>query len=159
MKFAFALWITILGAFDASVWATAMWCILGYFTDVSWLQWFGICIPIRFIWNLFSANSVNIHTKQDFLFRIRLELLSAGIASFFAVTTSIIPTIPAIALLSLLEVWTNLKTHWFHTWLFVACAVYIFTKAESKRQLAARKVARTAQKDVIRPCSVRVIDV
>ena len=136
-----------------------MWCILGYFTNVSWLQWFGIFIPIRLIWNMSSGKSVNIHTKQDYLFWIRLELLSAGIASFFALTTSIIPTIPAIALLSLLEVWTNLKTHWLHTWLFVACAVYIFTKAESKRKIAAHKVARTAQKHAIRRCSMRVIDV
>jgi len=159
MKFVFAVWITISGVFDASVWATAVWCILGYFTNANWLQWFGILIPIRFIWNMSSAKSVNTHAKQDYLFWMRLELLSAGIASFFALTTSIIPAIPAIALLSLLEVWTNLKTHWFHTWLFIACAVYIFTKAESKRKLTAHKVARTAQKDAIRPCSVRVIDV
>ena len=136
MKFVFLLWITICGIFDAAVWATGAWCILYYFTDVLWSECFWVFIPIHFIWNLSFVRYVSTHTRQDCLFYLRLELIFVGFALFHALITSTVPTAVAIILLSVLAVWTNLETHWLHTWLFVACAVYIFARWSGKRRMA-----------------------
>jgi hypothetical protein len=136
MKFLFLLWITIRGTFEASVWATAVWCILYSFTNILWLQCFWVFIPIHFIWNIFFVEYVRTHTKQDCLFYMRRESMLVGLSIIHAIIISILPTIAAIVLLSLLEVWTHLETHWLHTWLFVACVVYILSRASGKRTTA-----------------------
>jgi len=136
MKFLFLLWITIRGTFEASVWATAVWCILYSFTNILWLQCFWVFIPIHFIWNMSFAKYVRTHTKQDCLSYIRQESILVGLSIIYAIIISILPTIAAIALLSLLEVWTHLETHWLHTWLFVACVVYNLSRGRGKRTIA-----------------------
>jgi len=136
MKFLFLLWITIRGTFEASVWATAAWCILYSFTNILWLQCFWVFIPIHFIWNMSFVEYVRTHTKQDCLFYMRQESMFVGLSIIHAIIISILPTIAAIVLLSLLEVWTNLETHWLHTWLFVACVVYNLSRASGKRTMA-----------------------
>ena len=136
MKFLFLLWITIRGTFEASVWATAVWCILYSFTNILWLQCFWVFIPIHFIWNMSFVEYVRTHTKQDCLFYMRQESMLVGLSIIHAIIISILPTIAAIVLLSLLEVWTNLETHWLHTWLFVACVVYNLSRGSGKRTMA-----------------------
>ena len=157
MKFVFLLWITIRGTFDASVWGTAVWCILSYFTNVLWLQCFCVFIPIHFIWNMSSIEYVRTHTNQDCLFYLRLESTLVGFAIILALVTSIIPTLAAILFLSLLAAWTNLETHWLHTWLFVACVVYILARGSGKRKMASilargrgrRRMAVPAERSVL----------
>ena len=136
MKFLFLLWITIRGIFEASVWATAAWCLLYSFTNVLWLQCFWVFIPIHIIWNMSFVEYVRTHTKQDCLSYMRIESMSVGLSIIHALILSILPTIAAIVLLSLLEVWTNLETHWLHTWLLVACIVYSFARRSGKRRIA-----------------------
>jgi len=136
MKFLFLLWIIIRGTFEASVWATAVWCILYSFTNILWLQCFWVFIPIHLIWNMSFVGYVRTHTKQDCLFYMRRESMLVGLSIIHAIIISILPTIAAIALLSLLEVWTNLETHWLHTWLFVACVVYSLSRGIGKRRMA-----------------------
>ena len=130
------LWITIRGTFDASAWATAVWCILGYFSNVLWLQCFAISIAIHLIWNWPFVEYTRIHTKEDCLIYMRRESMLVGFAIMLAPILSIIPTIAAIVLLSMLEVWTHLETHWLHTWLFVACVVYNLVRSRGRRRMA-----------------------
>ena len=80
MKFIFLLWITIRGTFDASVWATAVWCILGYFSNVLWLQCFAISIAIHLIWNWPFKEYTRVHTKEDCLIYMRRESMLVGFA-------------------------------------------------------------------------------
>jgi hypothetical protein len=136
MKFIFLLWITIRGTFDASVWATAVWCILGYFSNVLWLQCFGISIAIHLILNWPFVDYTRIHTKEDCLIYMRRESLLVGFAIMLAPILSTLPTIAAILLLSMLQVWTHLETHWLHTWLFVACIVYNLARSSGTRRMA-----------------------
>lgn len=136
MKFLFLLWITIRGTFEAAVWATAVWCILYSFTNVLWLQCFWVFIPIHFIWNMSFVEYARTHTKRDCFCYMLIESISVGLSIIHAVIISILPTIAAIVFLSLLEVWTNLETHWLHTWLFVACVVYSLSRRSRKRRMA-----------------------
>ena len=71
MKFLFLLWIIIRGTFDASVLATAVWCILSYFSNVLWLQYFGI----------FYRNP--LHLKNEFL-EIYWHSYEAGLLGLYA---------------------------------------------------------------------------
>jgi hypothetical protein len=136
MRFLFLLWITIRGTFEASVWATAAWCILYSFTSILWLQCLWVFIPIHFIWNISFVEYARIHTKRDCFSYVRIESMLVGLSIVHAVIISILPTIAAIVLLSLLEVWTHLETHWLHTWLFVACVVYNLSRGSGKRRMA-----------------------
>jgi hypothetical protein len=136
MKFLFLLWITIRSTFDASVWATAVWCILYSFTNVLWWQCFWIFLAIHFLSNRSFVKYVSTHAKRDCLSYMRIESMLVGFAIIHALILAIIPTVAAIVFLSLLEVWTNLETHWLHTWLFVACVVYILSRASGKRRMA-----------------------
>jgi hypothetical protein len=136
MKFLFLLWITIRGTFDASVWATAVWCLLYSFTNVLWLQCFGIFLAIHFIWNLSFLKYISTHTRQDCFSYLRLELVLFGLSILYAPIISILPTVGAIVLLSFLQTWTNLETHWLHTFLFVTCVVYNLLRGREKRRMA-----------------------
>ena len=136
MKFLFLLWIIIRGTFDASVLATAVWCILSYFSNVLWLQYFGIFIAIHFISKMSFLKYIGTHTKQDCLDYMRIESALVGLSIVHALILSTLPTVAAIVLLSLLEVWTRLETHWLHTWLFVACVIYNLSRVSGKRRMA-----------------------
>ena len=74
--------------------------------------------------------------KRDCFSYVRIESMLVGLSIVHAVIISILPTIAAIVLLSLLEVWTHLETHWLHTWLFVACVVYNLSRGSGKRRMA-----------------------
>ena len=124
------------GTFDASVWATAVWCILGYFSNVLWLQCFAISIAIQLIWIWPFKEYTRIYTKEDCLIYMRRESMLVCFAIMLAPILSIIPAIAAIALLSMLELWTHLETHWLHTWLFVACVVYNVARSSGTRRMA-----------------------
>jgi hypothetical protein len=101
-----------------------------------WAEWFWVFIPIHLIWNLSCVEYVRTHTKRDCLFYMRQESMLVGLSIIHAIIISILPTIAAIVLLSLLEVWTKLETHWLHTWLFVACVVYNLSRGSGKRRMA-----------------------
>jgi len=149
MKFLFLLWITIRGTFEASVWATAVWCLLYSFTNVLWLQCFWVFIPIHFLWNMSFVEYVSTHTKQDCLFYMRRESMLVGVAILLAPIISILPTAAAIILLSVLQVWTHLETHWLHTWLFVACVVYILSRGSGRRRRAVPYPSRRSSRGII----------
>jgi hypothetical protein len=185
MKFLFLLWIAITGIFDASIWATAAWCVLYSFSNVSWLQCFWISLAIHFIGNLSFIKYTSTHTREDFFSYIRRESRLVGLYIVSAPVISILPTVAAIVLLSLLQVWTNLETHWLHTWLLVTCLVYNLLRRRGTRRMALQaqsklskrpgsvwklradpgfqkppgKVARSARKTTNSPRSARVIDV
>jgi hypothetical protein len=159
MKFLFLLWITIRGTFDASVWATAAWCILCYFSNVLWLQCFGMFMTIHFVSNMHLVNYINTHTKQNCLIYMRIESVLVGLSIALGLILSPLLTVGAIALLSVLQVWTSLETHWLHTLLFVACVVYILSRADGKRRMATLVNPRSAKSTASRPDFVRVIDV
>jgi hypothetical protein len=133
MKLLFLLWIAIRSTFEAAVWATAVWCLLYSFTNILWPQCFWVFIPVHLLWNMSFVEYVSTHTKQDCLFYMRRELMLVGLAVLLAPIISILPAVAAIVLLSLLQVWTNLETHWLHTWLFVACIVYMLSRGSGKR--------------------------
>ena len=67
--------------------------------------------------------------------------------------------IAAIVLLSLVQVWTNLETHWLHTLLFVACVVYSFSRAKGKRRMVVLANTRSTESATRRARVMRVIDV
>ena len=159
MKFLFLLWVTIRGMFDAAVWATAIWCILCYFSNVLWLQCFGIFIAIHFLANMPLANYTKSHTRQDCLHYIQIEAGQVGLSIFYGLIVGPLITIAAILLLSLVQVWTNLETHWLHTLLFVACVVYNFSRAKGKRRMLVLANTRSAQSTTRRARVMRVIDV
>src|ERR1700730_17519900 len=54
-------------------------------------------------------------------------------------------TVAAILLLSVLQIWTNLETHWLHTLLFVACVVYNCSRTRGRRRLAVLANTRSDQ--------------
>ena len=136
MKFLFLLWIAMAGIFDASIWATAAWCVLYSFSSVSWLQCFWISLAIHFIGNLSCIKYISTHTREDFFSYIRRESMLVGLFIVSAPIISILPTAAAIVLLSLLQVWTKLETHWLHTWLLVTCLVYILLRVREARKMA-----------------------
>jgi hypothetical protein len=123
------------------------------------LQCFWVFIPINFVWNISVMKYASTHTKQDCLFYMRRESMSIGVALILALATSIIPTVAVILLLSLSELWTNLQTHWLHTWLCVTCILYIFVRGREKRKMTTHTRARTVQNAARRSRFVRVIDV
>jgi hypothetical protein len=186
MKFLFLLWIAMEGIFEASVWATAAWCLLYSFSNISWLQCFWISLAIQFVGRFSCAKYVKTHSREDCLSHIRRESRLVGLHIISAPILSILPTVAAIILLSLLQVWTQLETHWLHTWLLVTCLVFIFLRACEARKMALQaksplrpngaveqpdregwlasrkpqgKAAGPARKATRGPRSVRVIDV
>jgi hypothetical protein len=158
MKFAFLLWVALWSVIDASIWATASWCLLGYF-NILWFQCFWVFMLAHLVWNIPAIKYGSTQTNEDCLLYMRRESMSIGVAFILALGTSIIPTAVAILLLSMLERWTNLQTHWLHTWLCVTCALYIAAKASEKKRMTTYTRARTAQNAVGRSPFGRVIDV
>jgi hypothetical protein len=136
MKFQFLLWIAMVGIVDASIWATAAWCVLYSFSTVSWLQCFWISLVIRFIGSLSFVKYIRTHTREDCFSSIRRESKLICLSIISAPILSILPTVGAIILLSLLQVWTNLETHWLHAWLLVTCLVYVLCRVREARKMA-----------------------
>jgi hypothetical protein len=159
MKLLFLLWITIRGAFDAAAQATMVWCILCYFSNVLWLQCLGIFLALQFISNIRLVNYIKTHTEQDCLIYVRLESALVGLSIIHGLVLAPLLAVPAIVFLSILQVWTNLETHWLHTLLFVACGIYNFSRTSGKRRMAVMAKTRSARDVTGRPPSVRVIDV
>jgi len=100
-----------------------------------------------------------IRTNEDCLLYMRREAMSIGVALILALPVSIIPTAATILLLSLLELGTNLQTHWLHTWLCVTCLLYIAAKASQKKRITTYTRTRTVQDAAGRHRFGRVIDV
>jgi hypothetical protein len=146
MKFLLLLWIAIGGIFDASIRATAAWCVLYYFSNVSWLQCIWIFLVIHFLENLFFVKYISTYTKEDCFSYIRRESILVGSSIISAPIISIFPTVAAIALLSILQVWTNLETHWLHTWLFVTCLVYSLLKCRETRRMSLHANSKVLQR-------------
>jgi hypothetical protein len=144
MKFVFLLWVAIWSVIDASIWATASWCLLGYF-KILWFQCFWVFMLVHLVRNIPAMKYGTIRTNEDCLLYMRRESMSIGVALILALPTSIIPTAAAILLLSLLELWTNLQTHWLHTWLCVTCVLYIAAKASQKKRMTTYTRTRTVQ--------------
>ena len=136
MKFLFLLWIAMVGIFDASIWATAAWCVLYSFTTVSWLQCFWISLAIHFIGSFSFVKYIRNHNREDCFSSIRREAKLIGLSIISAPILSILPTVGAIILLSLVQVWTNLETHWLHAWLLVTCLVYNLCRVREARKMA-----------------------
>ena len=136
MKFLFLLWITIRAILDACVWATAVWCLLYSFTSVLWLQWFWIFLAIHFLGNLSFRKYISTHTERDCGSYMRLESKLVGLSILSAPIIAVIPAAAAILLLSFIQVWTNLETHWLHTFLFVTCLVDILLTVRKRRTMA-----------------------
>jgi hypothetical protein len=161
MKFLFLFWIIIRGAFDAAVWATAVWCILCYFSNVLWLQCLGIFVAIHFIASMPLVGYLQNHTKRECLLYMRVESALVGLSILHGLILAPLLTVAAIVLLSVLQVWTNLETHWLHTLLFVACVVYNCSRTRGRRRLALLANTRSDQDQ--RPAGrgrmARVIDV
>src|ERR1700730_12958038 len=123
MKFLFLLWVTIRGTFDAAVWATAVWCILCYFSNVLWLQCFGIFIAIHFLSNMPLAKYIKSHSRRDCLHYIQIEAGQVGLSIFYGLILGPLITIAAIALLSLVQVWT--------TWKLIGYTLYFLSLVSS----------------------------
>src|ERR1700722_5103407 len=100
MKFLFLLWIAMVGIFDASILATAIWCVLYSFSTVSWLQCFWISLAIRFIGSLSFLKYIRTHTGDDCFSYFRREWKLIALFIISAPILSILPTIGAILLLS-----------------------------------------------------------
>jgi hypothetical protein len=143
MKFLFLLWIAIRVILDVSIGATAAWCALYSFSSVSWLQCFWIILAIHFVGNLSFVKIVRIQTREDCFAYIRRESVLVGLSIISAPILAILPTVAVIVLLTLLQVWTNLETHWLHTWLMVTCLAYILLRMREARKMALR--AKSAQ--------------
>jgi hypothetical protein len=158
MKFVFLLWVAFWSAIDASIWATASWCLLGYF-EILWFQCFWVFMLLHLVWHIPAMKYGISRTNEDCLLYMRRESTSIGVALILALPSSIIPTAAAILLLSLLELWTNLETHWLHTWLCVTCVLYIAIKAGQKKRITTRTRTRTVQDVARRYRFGRVIDV
>jgi hypothetical protein len=146
MKVLFLLWMAIGSIFSACVWATAAWCVLYSFTSVSWLQCFWVCLAIRLVGNLSFATYISTHTKEDCFSYMRREATLVGLSIIFAPIISILPTVAAIVLLSLLQVWTNLETHWLHTWLLVTCLVYHLLRGREMRRMGLHPKSQPLQR-------------
>lgn len=159
MKLLFLLWITIREAFDAAVWATAAWCILCYFSNVLWLQCFGISVAIQFLSNVPLLSYIKDHTNQDCLNYMRVESTVVGRSIIHGLILSPLLVVVAIVFLSVLQVWTNLETHWLHTLLFVACVIYIFSRATGQRRMVSLAHAKSVRRAARSPRLPRVIDV
>jgi hypothetical protein len=138
MKFLFLLWIAIRGILDVSIGATAAWCALYSFSTVSWLQCFWVILAIHFVGNLSFAKLIRIQTREDCFSYIRRESMLVGLSIISAPILSILPTVAVIVLLSLLQVWTKLETHWLHTWLLLTCLAYTFLRVREARKMALR---------------------
>lgn len=150
MKFLFLLWIAMGRIFDASIWATAAWCVLYSFSDVSWLQCFWISLAIHFVGSLWFVKYIRISTREACFSYIRREARLFGLFIISAPVISILPTVVAIVLLSVLQTWTNLESHWLHTWLLVTCLVYNFFRVREAR----RMVLQANSKPLQRPESI-----
>ena len=146
MKFLFLIWIAIGGIFNASVGATAAWCVLYSFSSVSWLQCFWIFLAIRFFGNLSFATYISTHTKEDCFSYLCREATLVGLSAIFAPIIATVPTVAAIVLLSLLQVWTNLETHWLHTWLLVTCLVYHLLRSREMRRMGLHPNSKPLQR-------------
>ena len=173
MKVLFLLWIAMRCILDAAAWATALWCLLYSFTSVQWLQCFWVFLAIHFVGNLPSAKYIRTHTRRDCLALMRRESVLVCLSILCAPIIAILPAIASILLLSYLQAWTNLETHWLHTLLFVTCVVYNLLRGREKRRKALHenseraewvgsldsegKVVKSAPRNGSR--SVRVIDV
>jgi hypothetical protein len=147
IKFLFLLWIIIRGTLDAAVSATAVWCILYSFTKVIWPQCFWVFLAIHFIWDLSLVKYVRAHTRQDCFLYIRLESTSVVFSILHGLILSLLPTFAVIVLLSLTEVYTGLETHWLHSWLLVACVVYVISRGRGRRRMAVRVISQS-QRDI-----------
>src|SRR5258705_2696458 len=128
IKFLFLLWVAFWSVIDASIWATASWCLLGYF-KILWFQCFWVFMLVHLVWNIPAMKYGSTRTSEDCLLYMRRESMSMGVALFLALATSLIHTAAAILLLTLSQHWTNLQTHWLHTWLRVTYARHNAAKA------------------------------
>jgi hypothetical protein len=159
MKFLFLFWILIRGVFDAAVWGTAVWCILCYFSNVLWLQCLGIFVAIQIIASMPLVGYLQNHTQRECLLYMRVESALVGLSILHGLILAPLLTVAAIVLLSVLQIWTNLETHWLHTLLFVACVVYNCSRTRGRRRLAVLANTRSDQRPPGRGRMARVIDV
>jgi hypothetical protein len=118
--------------------ATAAWCVLYLFTKVLWPECFWVFVSIHLISDFSLSKYVRTHTRQDCFLYLRLESISVVLSTLHGLVLSLLPAIAVIVFLSLIEVYTGLKTHWFHTWLLVACVIYVFSRGQGKQRLALR---------------------
>jgi hypothetical protein len=136
MKFLFLFWIAIRSTFEASVWATAAWCILYPFSGILWLQCFWVFSAIQYVWNLCFIEYVGTHSADECRFFIRLESFLVIAAIVQALITSIIPTIAGVIVLKLISGWTHGEPNWIHVWLFVVSVAYTVSRRCGKRRMA-----------------------
>jgi hypothetical protein len=146
MKFLFLFWIAIRGILDVSIGATAAWCAIYSFSSISWLQCFWIILAIHFVGNLSFVKTVRTQTREDCFPYIRREAMLVGLSIISAPILAILPTVAVIVLLSLLQVWTNLETHWLHTWLLVTCLVYHLLRGREMRRMGLHPKSQPLQR-------------
>jgi hypothetical protein len=145
MKSLFILWITIRATFNASIWATAVWCLLYSFSSALWWQCFWIFLAIHLIRDLALFKYIRTHTKQDCFSYLRLDSMLVGLSILYAPIIAIVPALAAILILSFLQAWTNQTVHWLHTWLFVTCLVYNLLRAREERRMSRHADSKLAQ--------------
>ncbi len=95
-------------------------------------------LAIHFIGDFSLVKYVRSHPRQDCFLYLRLESISVVLSTFYGLVLSLLPAIAVIVILSLMEVYTGLKTHWLHTWLLVACVIYVLSRGRGKRRMALR---------------------
>jgi hypothetical protein len=106
VRFVFLLWVAFWSVIDASIWATASWCVLGYF-NILWFQCFWVFMLIHLVRSIPAIKYGSAQTNEGCLLYMRRESTLIGAALILALGTSIIPTAAAILLLSILQLWTN----------------------------------------------------
>jgi len=130
MKFLVVSWTALRAAFEASVWATAFWCISDSFFDIPWIHFYWVFSIILFL-NGFSVISVSPELAGTFL---KIEIMLVGLAISQSLLTSLIPSAITIVVMSFLSHWTGREPDWLHVWFVFACVFYILWRRQGKRK-------------------------
>jgi hypothetical protein len=122
-------WTVIRLTFEASVWSTAAWSVLCPFIGIDWVEYFGGFAVIQLLMNSRIARLVGTLSAQQCGRMMKVEAAGSGTTILIALVSSLVPTAIAIGCLSLTSGWTHMHPNWLRTWLFVACALYIYFRA------------------------------
>jgi hypothetical protein len=146
MKYLLIAWTLIRSCFEASVWATAAWCVLfpffrhgqplpasGGWNSLLWLQCFGLSLAVQLAINHRIITFAFKHSANGCQQFIKVDSMFVGSAILLALISSVIPAIGGIVLLNLTIRWTHMPPNWLRTWLFVLCICYSYFRSKGKQ--------------------------
>jgi hypothetical protein len=148
-------WMVMRSSFEASVWATAAWCVLYAFLrkaeaysataekhGVLWLPLFGVFLAMQFLLTSRQIGCLLNRSEkecQDFMKGDCMFVVGAILLAFI---TAFTPALGGIVLLYLILPWTGILADWLPWWWFLLSICYMCFRCTAKQTNPADRGSR-----------------